>query len=268
VTLVNDLWTYRGLVGNLAQRELKAKYKRSILGWAWSLINPATTLAIYAVVFGILLKVKPPVAGNGTLKSFALYLFAGLVIWNFFQAVATGAMSSLIGAGPLLKKVFFPAECAPAANLLVAMSQSAIEATILVSILIVVGNAGVTMLMVPVLLVLLAVFSFGVGLVLSVANVYYRDVNYLVAVLLNLLFYATPIVYPESLVKDRGPTVIQWAVAINPLNHFVESMRSSVYALQWPSAIEMLILLAFSFGTFLLGWAVFHRFGSRISEEI
>jgi ABC-2 type transport system permease protein len=164
--------------------------------------------------------------------------------------------------------VFFPAECAPAANLLVAMSQSAIEATILVGILIVVGNASVTMLLVPVLLILLAVFSFGVGLVLSVANVYYRDVNYLVAVLLNLLFYATPIVYPESLVKDRGPLFIQIAVAINPLYHFVRVIRDSVYLLVWPSAAEMAVLVGFSIGTFLLGWLVFHHFGNRISEEI
>jgi ABC-2 type transport system permease protein len=268
VTLVNDLWTYRGLVGNLAQRELKAKYKRSLLGWIWSLINPATTLAIYAVVFGTLLKVKPPLAGNGELQNFALFLFAGLVVWNFFQAVVVGSMASLIGAGPLLKKVFFPAECAPAASLLVSLSQAGIESGILIAIMIVVRNTSWTMLFVPVLIALLAVFAFGVGLVLSVANVYYRDVGYLVAVLLNLLFYATPIVYPETLVHNRGPIFIQVAVAINPIHHFVRAMRDAVYLLQWPSPVDLLTLVGFAAGTFFAGWIVFRRFGDTVSEEL
>ena len=135
-----ELWTYRGLIGNLAQRELKARYKRSVLGWAWSLINPATTLLVYAIVFGTLLKVQPPVAGNGTLKNFALYLFCGLVIWNFFTAVVNGSMGALVGAGPLLRKVYFPPECPVIANGFVALAQTAIEVGILLFIMVVVGT--------------------------------------------------------------------------------------------------------------------------------
>src|SRR5262247_2395071 len=96
---VTQVWTYRGLIGNLAQRDLKSRYKRSVLGWAWSLLNPAATLAIYTVVFGYFLKIEPPVGGNGHLKSFGLYLFAGLVVWNFFNNIMVGSMSSLIGVG-------------------------------------------------------------------------------------------------------------------------------------------------------------------------
>ena len=84
-----EIWSYRGLIWNLTQRELKVKYKRSLLGWLWSLINPATTLAIYTIVFGTLLKITPPIAGNGHTKSFALFLFAALVIWNFFETLST-----------------------------------------------------------------------------------------------------------------------------------------------------------------------------------
>ena len=132
-----DLWTYRGLIGNLAQRELKARYKRSVLGWAWSLINPATTLLTYAIVFGTLLKVEPPVAGNGEPQNFALYLFCGLVVWNYFAGVVNGAMGALVGAGPLLRKVFFPPECPVIANSLVALTQTAIEVGVLLAIMIV-----------------------------------------------------------------------------------------------------------------------------------
>src|SRR3954471_13319753 len=179
-----ELWGYRGLIGNLAQRELKAKYKRSLLGWAWSLINPATTLLIYTVVFGTLLKVKPPTAGNGHTESFALFLFAALVVWNFFNAVVTGSMGALIGAGPLLRRVYFPAECPPIANMLATLTQTVLEIVILLLVLVIVGNLSWTVLLFPVLLLLLALFSMGIGLVASLLNVYYRDVNYLVTIVM------------------------------------------------------------------------------------
>ena len=267
MSLVNDLWTYRGLVGNLAQRELKSRYKRSILGWAWSLVNPAATLATYAIVFGVLFKPVPEVAGNGKFSSFAMFLFAGLVIWNFFSSVVNGSMSALIGAGPLLKKVYFPAECAPAANMLVAMSQACIEATILVVIMIAVGNAGWTMVLVPVVLVLLGVFAFGIGLALSVANVYLRDIAYLVAVLMNLVFYSTPIIWNIKLL-DGKPRWTRQLVQANPIHQFVEALRDAVYHLEWPSLGRLSYLVIVSFATFALGWAIFRRFGDRVSEAL
>jgi ABC-type polysaccharide/polyol phosphate export permease len=268
VSLVNDLWTYRGLVGNLAQRELKARYKRSILGWAWSLVNPAATLATYALVFGTLFKQEPELAGNGHLRNFAMFLFAGLLMWNFFSAVVNGSMASLVAAGPLLKKVYFPAECAPAANMLVAMSQAAIESGILLAILAIAGNTSWTMLLVPVLIALIGIFAFGIGLMLSVANVYFRDVAYLVAVLMNLLFYATPIVYQFSYVQNNAPHWAQTLVRCNPIHRFVEAMRDVTYRLVWPSLSSLAILAACAVVSFTLGWAIFRRFGERVSEAL
>jgi ABC-2 type transport system permease protein len=267
VSLVNDLWTYRGLVGNLAQRELKGRYKRSILGWLWSLINPATTLAVYALVFGVLFGVKAPAATNGHVEVFALYLFAGLVAWNFFNNVVTGSMGSLIAAGPLLKKVFFPAECAPAANLVVSLSQAAIEASILVVIMVIGGNRSATLLLVPVILLFLGVFAFGIGLVLSVANVYLRDVAYLVGVLMNLAFYATPIVYTEAQLAN-APRIVRGLVEANPIYLFVKAMRDATYSLVWPSALMFLGMVLWAAGSFFVGWAVFRRFGATVSEEL
>ena len=91
-TTATDIWGYRGLIANLTSREVKIKYKRSALGWLWSLINPAATLAIYTIVFSTVLRVDPPVAGDGHTKSFALFLFAALVPWGFFSNVANGSM--------------------------------------------------------------------------------------------------------------------------------------------------------------------------------
>jgi ABC-2 type transport system permease protein len=266
--ITTDLWSYRGLIGNLAQRELKARYKRSVLGWAWSLINPATTLLIYAIVFGTLLKIEPPVAGNGELKNFALYLFCGLVVWNFFSLVVNSSMGALVGAGGLLRKVYFPPECPVVASGLVALTQTAIETAILLAIMIVVGNVSWTFLMVPVLLALLMLFSIGLGLLFSLFNVYYRDVQYLVVVGLNVLFYATPIVYTMQLVDANAPAPVRVLVTLNPLTQFVGAMRDTVYDLSMPNAARLAGLVLVSFGSAIIGWAIFRRFAVRVSEEL
>ncbi len=265
VSLVNDLWTYRGLVGNLAQRELKSRYKRSVLGWLWSLLNPAATLATYAVVFGVLFNAKVTTV-KGEFNNFTMYLFAGLVIWNFFSAVVNGSMTSLIAAGPLLKKVCFPPECAPAANMIVAMSQALIESMILILVMAILGNLGWAMLLLPILLALVAIFAFGIGLALSVANVYLRDIAYLVAVLMNLMFYATPIVYPESVIAHHP--AIKQLVNLNPMHQFVKATRDAVYWLRMPSAFSMGVLVLISFASLTLGWIIFRRFGDDVSEVL
>ncbi|HEX8771114.1 MAG TPA: ABC transporter permease [Acidimicrobiales bacterium] len=263
-----ELWGYRGLIGNLAQRELKAKYKRSVLGWLWSLINPATTLVIYTIVFGTLLQIEVPVAGNGHTESFALFLFAALVVWNFFNAVLNGSMIALISAGPLLRRVYFPPECPPIANMLAGLIQTLLEVVILVVVLVMVGNLGWTVLLTPFLLVLLGMFSIGVALVASLFNVRYRDVNYLITIALQLLFYATPIIYPYTLVEDKAPRWIEIAVTVNPLTQFVGAARDIFYLQQVPSAGRCLGLLGISLTSLLAGWAIF-RAGSRdVIEEL
>ena len=264
----SEIWSYRNLIGNLAQRELKSRYKRSLLGWLWSLINPASTLLIYTIVFGTFLRIEPPVGGNGELRSFALFLFAALMMWNFFHGVVTGSMAALLGAGPLLNKVYFPPECPAIASLLSVLTQTLLEGLILVVALVIVGNASWTFLLFPFLLFLLALFSLGIGLVISLLNVYLRDVNHLVSIGLNLLFYATPIIYPLTLVEDNASDAIVLAVKLNPLTQFVGASRDIFYLLQVPSPGRILGLAAVSVGTFLVGRAIFSRHSTFVSEEL
>ncbi len=263
-----QVWSYRGLIGHLAQRELKSKYKRSVLGWLWSLLNPAATLLIYTMVFGTVLRIPPPVAGNGTLVNFALFLFSALVIWNFFNGVVVGSMGSLISAGSLLKKVYFPPECPVIANVLTVLLQTGLEALILVTVLIVLGNVSWTFLLFPYLLLLLGMFSLGIGLVLSLANVYLRDVNYLVGIGMSLLFYGTPIVYTYSLVEENAPEWIQTMVQLNPLTHFVTASQQIFYLLEVPDLSRIVGLTVTSVLTFVLGSLVFLAKSGDVSEEL
>ena len=264
-----ELWAYRGLIGNLAQRELKVRYKRSVLGWLWSLINPASTLLIYSIVFGEFLRVEPPVAGNGELRSFAIFLFAGLVVWNAFSNIITGAMGSLLGAGPLLRKVYFPAEAPATANTLAVLTQTVIEAVILMAFLVGFGNVSWHALWLPYILGMLTLFALGIGLVLSLLNVYFRDIGYLTTIVLNMLFYVTPIIYTFEIIPEHvGFLPARTIVTLNPLTQFVGATRDAVYLLQTPSGGRLIGLTVVSLVGFFGGWLLFARHARNISEEL
>ena len=269
VTAVIEIWTYRNLIYNLAQRELRARYKKSILGWAWSLINPASTLLIFTLVFGVFLKATPPDLGNGDSGIFAFYLFAGLVVWNFFASTVNGSISALQSAGPLLNKVYFPASCPAIANLLTVVLQAVIEGGILAFAMVVLGNVSITFLLFPFILLVLAPFALGIGLAVSIFNVYLRDVGYLVTIGMNLLFYATPIVYsPEKIPETLWGLPMRAIFNLNPIAHFVEWSRDSFYLLRWPSLTSVAVLLLVSILTFVGGVSVFSWRAKNVTEEL
>jgi ABC-2 type transport system permease protein len=269
VSTIAEVWGFRSLVWNFAQRELKSKYKRSALGWAWSLINPVATLLIYTLVFSVIFRTSPPPLGNGDRGNYTVFLFSGLVLWNFFSTTVNGAMFSLISAGPLLRKIYFPPFAPVAGGLLANGVQSLIEVGVLIAVMVALANVSLTLLLLPLLLALLALFALGIGLVLSVWNVYYRDVSYLVGLGLQVLFYATPIIYPETLIPVHSHGLpLRRLLELNPIADFVLAFRSVVYDLRVPSIARLGSLLAISLVTVTIGWSVFHRRARDISEEL
>lgn len=264
-----EIWGYRELVGRLVQRDLGARYKRSLLGWLWSMLNPAATLVIFALVFGVLLRFDPPRAGNDQFESFALYLFCALVMWNVFYGIITGAMESLLQAGTLLTKVYFPPEAPAMANAITVLVQAAIEVSILMLILISLTNVSWTFLLWPVLLVLLAFFSLGIGLVLSAWNVRYRDIGYLTSIALQFLFYATPIVYPLNVIPERAIGLpARELIRLNPVSQFTEASRELLYGLDWPGLVRLGAMFLLSLTVGVGGWLVFKGRTANIAEEL
>jgi ABC-type polysaccharide/polyol phosphate export permease len=268
--MATELWTYRGVVRNLAVRELKLRYKRSLLGWLWSLINPAAILGIYTLVFGGFLRVEAPPAHNPTLHSFAIFLFTGFIVWDFFSVVVRASMGWLMEAGPLLNKVYFPGELPVMAGAMSVTVQTGTEAVILLLVLALVGNLGPTALFLPLILALLFLFTIGVAMMVSLSHVYFRDVAHVVHISTTLLFYATPIVYPFSIVPERlgSGFPIKSVLALNPLTQFVDITRTVLYELRVPSLRQLIGLGAVSAVSFLGGWAVFRRYGRHLSEDM
>lgn len=263
---ISQLWAYRNLIYNLAQRELRSRYKKSLLGWLWSLLNPASTLVIYSLVFGVIFQQNAPDAGNGETTVYALYLFAGLYVWNFFNNTVTGAIAALQASGPLLNKVYFPAACPAIANTVTVLLQIFIEAGILLVVMGLLGNIGWTILLFPLLVVVMVLFSLGIGLALSVFNVFYRDVAYLVTIGMNLFFYATPIIWPITRLTDH-PTA-RFLVELNPIAQFVSWSRSIFWTLSWPSTASLVLVPLLSIATFFIGLAIFNIKAREIAQEI
>ena len=266
---ISALWAYRPLIGNLARRELQLKYRGSFLGWTWSLLTPMLTLLIYGLVFGVILDVDPRAAGNPEVRSFPLFLFCGLVIWGFVSGVITRSMGWLIEAGPLLNKAYFPPEASILAGSVGALVQVCLEVIVLTTALAIVGNVGLETLMIVPVVVLLAIMTIGIALLLSLLNVFFRDVGHLVGVGLTLLFYATPIVYPIELVPEKawGWLPAFALIRLNPVTQYVEASRDVLYDLEVPSPERLLALALTSLLFFVIGSAVFARFSARLSEE-
>jgi ABC-2 type transport system permease protein len=232
MALLTPLLARRDLTLNLTLRELRGKYKRSVLGWAWSLLNPLASVATFALVFRFFLQVPVPVGDPSGLHVFALYLVCGLLPWNFLANGIVGGMGAIIGNG----------------NLVVPW--------------------------IPVVLLVLAlqaIFVLGIAMLLSSASVYFRDLEHLVGIGLQLWFYATPIIYPISLVDDGlsdKPAIFRRLYDLNPMVHFIEVYRNLLYDLRLPAAADLAVLAVAAVVSLAIGATVFARLEPRFAEEL
>jgi lipopolysaccharide transport system permease protein len=271
---LSDFAGTRDLTVNLTLRELRGRYKRSFLGWTWSLLNPLATVLIYSLVFSFFLKIQPPVGHPSGLKSFALFLLCALVPWNFFQNGLNMGLGSLLSNGNLIKKVYFPRELLVASATASLVVTMLIEFGVLSAILLLFGN--MVLPWIPVLLFLIAiltVFVFGIALALSVWNVYFRDMQYLVAILLQVLFYTAPIVYPIRYVPVHA-TVLGVEIPLlriynlNPLVRFVGVFRDVLYDLRFPPLWDVCYVTLWAFAMLAIGMFVFSKLDRRLAEEV
>lgn len=263
------IWRQWNLIWNFAQRDLKSKFKGAALGWVWSLVVPLATLGIYTVVFSLVFRLQPPDLGSGRTGVFVVWLFAGLTAWTFLSSSINAGISGLIGTGSLLKKVYFPAY-APVVGASVAVGiQSLIEMSIFLAVLAVLGNVGWTWLLIPLWVVLFAVFAVALATIFAILNVYLRDLAHLVSITLQLLFYATPIIYPISLVPEtaRGlpmRALIEWS----PISQFVDVFRDLTYGLGAGSGPSWAVLVASAAGALVLAIVVNRRWGGDLGEQL
>lgn len=264
----------RSLLWNLTLRENRAKYKRSALGWAWSMLNPLATMLIFTFVFRIILRVDPPTGNPSGLKNFAFFLICGLLPWNFLSNGLSASTDSLTGNAGLIKKVYFPRAVLPGASVLSWDTNLLIELGLLSVALLVIGE--LVFQFVPIILVVVAlqtVFVLGIGMAFAALNVYFRDVTHFLSILLLLWFYATPIIYPVSLVPDSHvfagfEVPIGTIYNLNPMVHFTEAYRALFYDLRVPEAQTFLYMTLSAALSLAGGYALFKKLEARFAEEL
>jgi ABC-type polysaccharide/polyol phosphate export permease len=263
------------LLWNLTLRELRSRFKRSTLGWLWSVITPLASIAIYSLVFGVFLDVPTPVGDPSGLHVYGFFLVCGLLPWTYVTNGLNGAASSIVVNEGLVKKVYFPRSVLPTASTLAWLAGFGVEMAVLGIVLLAAGNMVLPWIPVVLLLMVLQTgFVLGLGLFLSAANAYFRDVQHFLAIVLNIWFYATPILYPSDQIPEEfdvlGVTIPlrDLLLTLNPMAVFVDAYRAVLYDLTWPTLNQWAAMFAISALTLVLGAAAFRRLEPRLAEEL
>jgi ABC-type polysaccharide/polyol phosphate export permease len=274
VTSLGELRDSRELLVNLTQREVRGKYKRSVLGQSWSLLNPLAQVLVFTVVFSLFLRIPPDTGDPSGLRSFALQLLCGLLPWAFFANAVNGGMGSLLANANLVKKVYFPREVLVASTVFALNVTFAVELLVLLAAVAVFGGLGVLphLVVVPWLVLALTAFALGIALMLSVANVYFRDTGQFVGILMQVWFYLTPVIYTLDYVAQAEVEVLGTPVedllALNPMSRFVECFRNVFYDFRFPSWGDLAFVTVVGAVSLVLGYLVFTRFEGRLAEEL
>lgn len=263
------VYNARELLWNLTLRELRTKYRKSFLGWSWSMLNPLATVAIYSFVFGVLFQAVAPPGDPSDLTGFAYFLLAALLPWNFFALVANLGITSISSNAGLVRRVAFPREVLVFSNVLHACVQFSIEIAIFLVVLVVVGGPVFPWILgVFVTSLFLAAFGAGFALALSALAVFFKDITYLWTIGLQVWFFLTPIVYDPSVVEDRAPEWANSILQLNPMRAFTIIYRNFLYDGRMPSLQISLFAIITSVTALVIGWLIFSRLGRRLPEEV
>ena len=247
---LRDVYMYRELLYFLTWRDIKVRYKQTLLGATWAVLQPLLTMLIFTLFFGNLAGIGNRTGGI----PYPVFAYAGLLIWTFFANAVTNSGNSLVGSANLITKIYFPRMIIPGAAVAAGLVDFAIAFVILIVLMIYYRLAVTwTILMLPLLIVLTTLVALGAGLWLSALNVRYRDIRYALPFLIQLWMFASPVIYP----LDMVPAKWRWVLMLNPLSGIIENFRAALFGnanIDWTAlsvsaviALSVLIYSAYSF---------------------
>lgn len=254
------LHRYRVLVGSLVVRELKARYRGSVLGFLWSFINPLLQLLIYWFVFSYIMPAREAYG----MSPYALFLFTGILPWTWFSSSVLESSAILITNGNLIKKILFPAEVLPIVVVLSNLVHFGLGLPILFAFLAYYGKLQLSLLAFPAVVLLQLVFTLGLCLFVSALAVHFRDVQAIIGNLMMLWFFASPVIYSYLSL----PPPIQRFLNYNPMTHLLVGFHQSMFTGSlghWP---WLVVMVPMSTGTFLVGYYFFDRLRETFAEEV
>jgi ABC-type polysaccharide/polyol phosphate export permease len=257
---------HRNLLYLLSLKELRTRYRKSVLGWTWSLLNPLSQMVIFSILFLYIFQKPAPVGTNSGLKSFPLYFLAGLLPFQFFSISVTAAIGSVQEGATLIKKVAFPHEHLVLSIVIAQLVTLLIELAVLSVAFLFFGYVMFQWLIpMMALLVLVTMFTTGVSLLLSAANVFFHDINYLWGIVAQLLFYTSPIIYtPDEITNEWLVALTNWG----PTGSIVRASQGLLYHGEMPGIGRWIHIASFSIASLAFGSWVFDRLSPRFAEEL
>lgn len=255
--IFKNLYNYRELLKTNITKDVGGKYKKSFLGVLWSFVNPLLQIMVYAFVFQVIMK--------SNIENYAVYLCCGLIPWQYFSSVVLRGAATIIDNGNIIKKVYFPREILPI-SLVSSEGINFLISTIIILGFVIFGGIGlsINILWYFFILAIQYIVSIGVAFLVSSLTVYFRDLMHILGIIMQLMFYATPIVYAI----DSVPEKFHWLVKLNPMSYLITGYRDIFYNKSMPDFHGLLI--AFIMGIILItvGYLVFRKLEKRFAEEL
>lgn len=253
-----DLASYRHLLRNLVLKDLKLKYRGSVLGFVWSLGNPLLMIAVYTIAFTYILRLRTP--------GFVFYVMLGILAWTFFTNAVSMSAGAITDNGALVRAVWFPRAILPVATVFFNLAQYLLTIVVFLPIMMAIYGVkpAAPMIAYPVFLVLQTALTVGVALVVAVGTAYFRDVRHFIDVALPLLFWVTPIVYETS----QLPEQVRSAIALTPMAPYVSAYHDVFFYSRWPAPDTWVVAALYAIGSLGIGLALMSRVQDQLTEKV
>lgn len=254
--MFKELYKYRELLKSNVKKEIRGKYKASFLGVLWSFINPLLQTIVYTIVFSLIMR--------NTMPNYLIFVITGIIPWNFFITVISQGTNTILVNGGIVKKVYFPREILPISITTSGLVNFFISCVIIIFFTIVSG-IGISWLIifVPLVALIQYIFTLGIIFILSAVDVYIRDTEYIVNFILNMVFYATPILYTTDTFKNY-----EWILNLNPLTHILNAYRDIFYYQQMINFKSLGVIALLSIIICYVGYKIFKRLERGFAEEL
>lgn len=257
ISKLKEIYRFKYLIYNLVSRDLKVKYKGSILGFFWSLLNPLVMLIVYTLAFKYIIRIR--------VENFPIFFLCAFLPWSFLSSSLSMSVGSIKDNANLVKKVYFSREVLPLSIVLSNLVQFLLTFIILIPALLFFKiKLGIPLAALPLIILFQTAFTIGLAYIVSSLNVFFSDVKHLLEIFLQVWFWLTPIIYPANLVPER----YQFLYRLNPGVLFVESYRDSLLYNKMPSISSFIALFIIGFVVLTIGHLVFTRYNKRFAEEI
>lgn len=254
---LRTLYGYRNLIWTLAWGEFKQRYKNSVLGYFWSLLEPLLMLVVLYVVFSNLMRIQ--------VEYYQLFLLLGIILWNFLSRATSMGLNAILGKPSMVQKIYFPREILVLSSCITALLMSIFESLVFIAFMAVFQvPLSANLIYVPLILVILFLVSLGLSLALAALNVFYRDVQFIWAVILQAGFFATPILYPITIF----PETLQGIFLLNPMAHIIMAARDAIIYSTPAAAGSLLYAGVMAVLVLLIGYFVFAHYEPRFAEEM